>query len=158
MARGDRRKCKHCSALFRPDPRNLRHQRYCAEPACRSASKAASQQRWLAKPDNQSYFRDAAHVSRVQAWRASHPGYARQAPSTPSGLQDDSLCQVPEPITETGKFVSAPLQEIIAGQPAVLIGLIAHIAGSPLQEDIAFATRRLLQLGRDILAAQTSGP
>jgi hypothetical protein len=65
---------------------------------------------------------------------------------------------VTEPIAETGKFVSAPLQEVILGQPAVLIGLIAHIAGSPLQEDIAFASRRLLQLGRDILAAQTSGP
>ena len=66
---------------------------------------------------------------------------------------------MPEPIAETSKFVSAPLQEIISGQPAVLIGLIAHIAGSPLQEDIAFTSRRLLQLGRDILASQApSGP
>ena len=23
-----RRKCRHCGQLFRPDPRNLRHQRY----------------------------------------------------------------------------------------------------------------------------------
>lgn len=158
MARGDRRKCRHCSALFRPDPRNLRHQRYCSAPSCRNASKVASQKRWLAKPENQSYFRGPVHVSRVQAWRAAHPGYARKSSLARSGLQEDSLRQVPELIAETGKFVSAPLQEVILGQPAVLIGLIAHIAGSPLQEDIAFASRRLLQLGRDILAAQTSGP
>ena len=37
------RKCLNCRRLFRPDPRNVRHQRYCSEPACRQASKAASQ-------------------------------------------------------------------------------------------------------------------
>jgi hypothetical protein len=57
MARGDRRKCKCCRKLFRPDPRNRRHQRYCAEPPCRAASKAASHTRWLSKPENQNYFR-----------------------------------------------------------------------------------------------------
>jgi hypothetical protein len=30
MTRGDRRKCKCCLKLFRPDPRNRRHQRYCS--------------------------------------------------------------------------------------------------------------------------------
>jgi len=33
MARGERRKCKCCLKLFRPDPRNRRHQRYCSAPA-----------------------------------------------------------------------------------------------------------------------------
>jgi hypothetical protein len=56
MARGERRKCKCCLKLFRPDPRNRRHQRYCSAPACKAASKAASQARWLAAPENQTYF------------------------------------------------------------------------------------------------------
>ena len=43
MAGADRRKCKCCLKLFRPDPRNRHHQRYCSVPACRAASKAASQ-------------------------------------------------------------------------------------------------------------------
>jgi hypothetical protein len=55
MARGDRRKCKCCRKLFRPDPRNRRHQHYCSEPPCRAASKAASHTRWLSKPENQNY-------------------------------------------------------------------------------------------------------
>jgi hypothetical protein len=50
MGLGDRRKCKCWLKLFRPDPRNRHHQRYCSVPACRAASKAASQARWLAKP------------------------------------------------------------------------------------------------------------
>jgi len=50
MKRGTRRKCLCCGSLFRPDPRNRRHQRYCSQPACRKASKAASQRRWLSKP------------------------------------------------------------------------------------------------------------
>ena len=73
-----RRKCLCCQELFRPDPRNLRHQRYCSKPHCRKASKAASQQRWLSKKQNRDYFRGAAHVQRVQAWRREHPGYWRR--------------------------------------------------------------------------------
>ena len=75
MARGYRRKCKCCLKFFRPDPCNRRHQRYCAAPRCRRASKAASQARWLGKPANQGYFRDAWHVARVRAWRSRNPGH-----------------------------------------------------------------------------------
>jgi hypothetical protein len=70
MGRGDRRKCKCCLKLFRPDPRHRRHQRYCSAPACRAASKTASQARWLAKPENQSYFRGAVNVARGLGGRA----------------------------------------------------------------------------------------
>ena len=36
MTTRTRRKCRHCGQLFRPDPRNLRHQRYCSAKECRS--------------------------------------------------------------------------------------------------------------------------
>jgi hypothetical protein len=72
MAGGDRRKCKCCLKLFRPDPRNRHHQRYCSVPACRAASKAASQARWLAVAENQGYFRGPVNVARVQAWRSQY--------------------------------------------------------------------------------------
>jgi len=71
MGRGERRKFK-CRKLFRPDPRNRRHQYCCWAPACRAASKAASQARWLAQPENRNYFRGPVHVVRVQAWRGRH--------------------------------------------------------------------------------------
>ena len=45
MTRQRQRKCLGCGMLFRPDPRNVRHQRYCCQAACRQASKAASQRR-----------------------------------------------------------------------------------------------------------------
>jgi hypothetical protein len=57
MAGGNRRKCRCCLKLFRPDPRNRHHQRYCSATACRAASKAASQARWRTAPENQGYFR-----------------------------------------------------------------------------------------------------
>ena len=63
MAGGDRRICKCCLKLFRPDPRNRHHQRYCSVPACRAASKAASQARWLAVAENQGYFRGPVNCS-----------------------------------------------------------------------------------------------
>ena len=74
MAGGNRRKCKCCRMLFRPDPRNRHHQRYCSAAACRAASKAASQARWRAAPENQGYFRGPVNVARVQAWGRAIPG------------------------------------------------------------------------------------
>ena len=64
MTTRTRRKCRHCGQLFRPDPRNLRHQRYCSAKECRRASKAASQRRWLAKAENRDYFCTAAYIRR----------------------------------------------------------------------------------------------
>ena len=67
MTKRRRPKCLNCGQLFRPDPRNLRHQRYCSASVCRKASKAASQARGLAKPQNRNYFRGPEHVARVRA-------------------------------------------------------------------------------------------
>jgi hypothetical protein len=139
MAGARRRKCKSCHKLFRPDPRNRYHQRYCAAPSCRAASKAASQARWLAAPENRDYFRGPVNVARVRAWRSRNPGYSTN---------------------KKANFASPTLQEFLSAQPAVLIGLIAHITGTPHQEDIARTTDRLLRLGQDILAtsAARDGP
>ena len=152
MAGGDRRKCKCCLKLFRPDPRNRRHQCYCPARACRAASKTASQARWLAKPENQSYFRGAVNVARVRAWRSRHPGYWREGRRAGPALQDVSMAQPIGPPIETANAAWSPLQDVLTAQPAVLIGLIAHLVGTPLQDDIVRTADRLLRLGRDILA------
>ena len=164
MAHSDLHKCLFCGELFQADPRNAKHQKYCSEPACRKASKAASQRAWLAKPENQDYFRGPENVARVQSWRGSHPEYWRRAkgarretptaPVVPVALQDHCPAQ-PIEITEVSQEVLQPaLQELLLDQPAVLIGFIAQFTGSALQEDIARSTRRLLELGQDILAGR----
>jgi hypothetical protein len=152
MASKGRRKCKCCEQLFRPDPRNRHHQRYCPALACRAASKAASQARWRASPENQDYFRGAVAVARVRAWRSRHPGYGRKQPRSDPALQDVLPAQPVDSTGKTANSAGSPLQEIISAQPDVLIGLIAHIAGTPLQEEITSAATRLLRLGREILA------
>jgi hypothetical protein len=57
---------------------------------------------------------------------------------------------------ETAIAARSPLQDVLAAQPAVLIGLIAHIMGTPLQDDIVRTTDRLLRLGQDILATSAA--
>ena len=156
MAGAERRKCKCCHRLFRPDPRNRHHQRYCAAPSCRAASKSASQARWLAAPENRDYFSGPVNVARVRAWRSRHPGYWRNGRPARVALQDVSLAQALDSPDKTAKIARSPLQEIILAQPAVLIGLIAHIAGTPLQEDIVGTADRLLRLGQDILATSAA--
>lgn len=157
MGCGDRRKCTCCRKLFRPDPRNRHHQRYCSEPVCRAASKAASQARWLAKPENEGYFRGPENVARVQAWRSRHPGYWRGGRRAGSALQEVSTAQPIVSQVKMDDVTRSPLQEALTAHPAVLIGLIAHIVGTPLQDDIVRATGRLLRLGQDILSLSAAG-
>ena len=69
------RKCHCCHEWFLPQAHNAYHQRYCTRSECRSASKRASQRRWVLQ--NRDHYRGSYNVQRVQAWRAHHPGYAR---------------------------------------------------------------------------------
>jgi hypothetical protein len=151
VGRGQR-KCKSFRRLFRPDSRNRRHQRYCSEELCRAASKAASQARWLSQPENRDYFRGKAAVDRVRASRSQHPGYWRQ-PRSGAPLQDVLKEQAIESTSKNSDSARPPLQEVLSAQPAVLIGLIAHIAGSPLQDEITVAAGRLLRLGNESVEA-----
>ena len=125
-------------------------------PSCRAASKAASQARWLAAPENQDYFRGPANVARVKAWRSHHPGYWRKRRRACVALQDLSSAQPIDFTNKTINFASPALQDLILAQPAVLIGLIAHIVGTPLQDEILRTTDRLLRLGQDILASSAA--
>jgi hypothetical protein len=94
MKRRWQRKCLCCREWFQSDARNRRHQRYCAKAACRKASKAASQRRWLAKPQNRDYFHGPEQVARVRPWRPRirataaeavrrHRRYKKTAPCSP---------------------------------------------------------------------------
>ena len=159
MAQSGQRKCLCCKLFFDPDHRNRERQCYCSQPDCRRASKTASQAAWLAQPDNRDYFRDPVHVARVQAWRAAHPGYSRGKRRKPTPLQDGLPAQVADPIEESvirGESAgTAALQDLLIApmsEPSpVLVGLIAHLFEVTLQEDIAATTRRLVQLGHDVI-------
>ena len=162
MARPAELKCLFCGTFFRGDPRNARHQKYCSAPACRKASKTASQRAWLAKAENLDYFRGPENVVRVQAWRAAHPGYWRRpqghgaaAAGAPVALQEIYPPQATESIGVAQTVAQPALQDLWREQPAVLIGFIAQFTGSTLQDDIARSTRRLVELGHDILAGRT---
>jgi hypothetical protein len=152
-----KRKCKNCHVFFPPDPRNAWHQDYCKKPECRKASKAASRKKWLMKEENLDHFRGPENVQRVQEWRSTHPGYWRPKPSmdTESLPLQDLLIEKAQvnPAVEIPKTspANSALQDLLNPQAVVLIGLIAHLTGSALQDDIALTARRLQQLGADIL-------
>jgi hypothetical protein len=150
MANRRQSKCLCCGDKFTVDVRNRGRQKYCAKPACRAAGKAARQRRWLAKAENRNYFRDADNAARVREWQRNHPGYWRNtARHKKRTLQDALPAQVPESHIEKTDLA---LQDALRQQGPVLIGLIAHLSDSTLQDDIASTARGLLQLGQDILA------
>ena len=147
-----KRKCPNCGVFFPPDPRNAERQRFCSKPACRRASKSASQKRWLDKEENQDYFRGPANVLRVQQWRRDHPDYWRPKTTTEEvPLQDPLTEKVLEPQPLKPPLPNHALQDLLFSQDIIILGLIAHLTGFALQDDIAMCTRRLQQLGTDIL-------
>ena len=148
-----RRKCRCCTEFFIPDPRTLDRQHSCSKLACRQASKAASQRRWLSKNGNGDHFRGADEVRRVQLWRQSHPGYWRNQQPSSQGTQavaaqpanpDQSSCNVLRGLPGT-------LQDYCLAQDPAFVGLVSMMTGSTLQEDIDRAARQLPAKGRDIL-------
>ena len=101
---------------------------------------------------NHDYFRSPEHAERVRAWRTAHPGYWRHASGA---LQEHSLAQPTDSNEKIASLTPSPLQDLSRVQPLVLYGLIAHLTGAALQEDIALATRRFQSLAHDILNADT---
>lgn len=158
--RPKRRKCRGCSEFFFPDCRNQHHQHYCGKPACRQASKLASQRRWLHKPANRDYFREPDNAQRVRDWRKAHPGYwKRKAP------RSDSI-QVAEPqrvnpVQSSCNVPGSPLgtlQDFCLAKEPGFIGLLSMITGRTLQEDITPIARRVVEQGQQILGLSFPEP
>jgi len=117
---------------------------------CRKVRKAASQRRWLNKPENRGYFQGPEQVERVRQWRAQHPGYWKRK----GGMLPDSSTPVlkAQPAEKTRETTTSALQEIFSAQTLIMIGLISNFMGTALQDDIAIAGRKLVKLGQDILS------
>ncbi len=151
MSTPHKRKRKNCHMIFLPAPRNAGRQRYCSEPECRKASKAASQRKWLAKPENRDYFRGAPNILRVQEWRRQHPGYWKKGTDKQIPLQDHLNQKETKIQGDTVTLPNHALQEVLSSQHIVFLGLLSHLTGSALQDDIVITARRMRQLGQDIL-------
>lgn len=157
-------KCLNCNGKHRCDPRNRGRQSYCSKPECRKASKAASQRRWLARPENENYFRGADACERVRRWRAAHPGYWRnKKPAGEVALQE--ACK-PQPVETEQLTAPAPafaLQEALFTQPALLVGLISVVTSQSPIAAFTFplapgAILRMIPVGRPRRCGQIIAP
>lgn len=152
-------KCLHCKEEQKSEPRNRGRQRYCSKDACRRASKAASQRRWLSRPENAGYFGGKEACERVKRWRAAQPKYwqRRKKPRGGDALQETCAKQNTEDKGVTAPGVLDALQEICHPQPALFVGLISILTGNALQDDIAASARLFVSRGRDILGMGLGG-
>jgi hypothetical protein len=153
-----RRRCPHCKKLFCSDPRTRDRQRFCPTPACQKARKARSNERWRSKPENRDHWRGPGEVQRVREWRKEHPGYWRRSTRRERGgtLQDKFGAQAGVAERLERAHERGPLQVERLPDDPLLVGIIATVAGSTLQADIAAACRRLIAVGCDILRRKTT--
>lgn len=151
MARDRKYKCRCCKELFSPDHRNRGRQHYCKKPACRAASRKASQAKWV-RGKGRSYFKGKSNVKRVQAWRELNPDYSlRTRGQSEEALQDPLPPQTLSPQEDTP--VKA-LQDSLSTETLLMLGFMAHFVGGPeetLQDSIEALTARLRRLGSRLL-------
>jgi hypothetical protein len=154
-----KRKCKSCGALYMPDARHIRDQHYCSKPACQTASKRASHERWLHSGKGAEYRDPEENKRRVRGWRESTPGYWRRTVrKRPVALQDTTESEAVDRETVASSLAVSALQEALFSQHAMVVGLIAHLSGSALQDTMAETTRRYVLLGQDILGNGPGSP
>ena len=152
MVRRKKRKCHGCKEFFVPDHRTWRQQKYCGKDACRRASKAASQRRWLSKPENRCYFCGPEHTERKRHWRAEHREQARRRARRPPRVSQDMMVSQSTGMTsESGVLGNSVPQDVMGTQQLVMVGLIAKLTDSTSQDEIAKASLSLLRLGQDIM-------
>jgi hypothetical protein len=107
---------------------------------------------WLAKPENQNYFRDAKNAERARDWQKEHPGYWKNTTRyRRRTLQDGCTEQAPAVQEVVPTSPGRTLQDLCAMQVPLFVGLISMFVGSTLPDDIASNLRRLLIKGQDIL-------
>jgi len=116
--------------------------------------KAARQRRWSATGERRLLQRPE-HVERVRTWRAAIRGTGLPSSCPSVALQDALALQV---IETPEDLVRRALQDALRCQGPVLIGLIAHLSDSALQDDIASTTRGLLQPAGHPLGSKTHAP
>ena len=147
-----RHKCLHCKELFLPDYRSGQRQRYCLKPECRKARKRELMRAWLAKPENQHYFRDTKNAERVRDWQKEHPGYWKNTARYRRRTLQDGCSEpttAPQELAPTSP--SRTLQDLCSMPTPLFVGLLSMFLGSTLPDDIAASARRLLIKGHDIL-------
>jgi hypothetical protein len=156
MKRPRSRKCLGCGQLYRPDPRNLYHQRYCSLPNCQTKSHAASQRQWLAKPANREYFCGPEHRDRMRRWRKKNPGRKRKMRLSIKSVNDDCPSQVAAPQENNTDLSVFALQDDYPSQLPLLVGFVSKFTGLTLQEDIARSLRQFHSRGQQILGGSVA--
>ena len=135
-----------------PDKRHFGDQKYCSKPDCRHASKQASHRRWYRSDKGTDHRDPDENKRRMREWRESHPKYWRRTGKGAAGaLQETKMSEATDSKDVTASLNDDALQDVNFLQPAMVVGLIASLTGSALQDSIAETSRRFVLLGQDIL-------
>ena len=151
-------RCVACGALFIPDYRAAGRQKYCARPACRKIRRRESQRRWLLKTGNAAYHSGDEPARRVREWRAAHPGYWRRraAKGHGPGAGRATLDSLLAPFAL--QDACPALQDAWSPHVTALVGLIAWVRGTALQNAIADDLSEIMFVGHAILAELRPNP
>jgi hypothetical protein len=149
--------------LFIPDRRHRDNQKYCLKSKCRQARQAVNLRRWRDDPLNQGFWRGSWNGDRVRAWRAANPGYWKrkrkgaEAPLQIASKPAEAPVASRDQAESTGDCVTNRIPALLLGQSPVLVGLIAQMTGTALQNAILQIAGELFEKGQAVLGNPTPG-
>lgn len=146
MSRSDRQprvRCNGCGRRFIPDPRARKRQRFCRAQECKRASQAASQAKWLSKPENSHYFKGPGNALRVKLWRSANPR-AKKPP------QQKAMQRLIQPALANA-LKACGVQDLNERQLALVLGVVSALARSSVQDVIARRIRQFMFAGYAVL-------
>lgn len=146
--------CAHCGGRFHINPRVGTRHRYCTNPDCVHASRAAARKRWLRKNGGRRYFDREDNTDRVRTWRKKNPRYWRRESRVQRSKQNGFV--LTKQMASALRYVA--LQDSIDTHLALKIGLISALSGATLQDAIAKELRRIMLRGHAILRGKKPKP
>ncbi len=149
-----KRICRHCREAFEPAPQAYHRQKFCGKPECRKASQVTAYQEWRIRHPDEHEGRTG--VLRMQEWRKEFADRERRRRAERRKLQKASDCATS---AGCGRGLSGRnllvLPNVLHNPDqanALVVGLIAHVFGCVLPNEIATVTRKLISKGAKILA------
>ncbi len=158
MARSGQRKCLCCGSFS--SPMHATATASGTAPPPRAGERARPPARPLGWPNPRTAGTSAtpSMLRECRPGAPPHPDHGRGKRASAPALQDPLIAQVVDPIEESpirGDLPEIPrppaLQDLLNAPSPLLAGLIAHLFELTLQDDMAATTRRLVQLGNEVI-------
>lgn len=144
-----KRKCKNCGILFRPNKNNAYHQHYCTKSECKQASAKASKRKYRKRKSRDQAFK-IRESERVKKYQRENPDYYKKRKKSSKKVSDSTVLRDFAQVEKCHDDISV-LRDFVIFQHVVIEGVISTFADDVLRDNISIIQNRFYDKGKSIL-------